>query len=346
MRRGFGLAAAAALAVTAALVPLTASEGATRPPGVYVSGDRLVNAAGHTLHLRGVNRSGSEYACAQGWGIFDGPVGSTSIAAMKTWHIHVVRIPLNEDCWLAINGVKTAFAGSNYRSAIHGYVHRLESAGMKVILELHWSAPGKQLALGQQVMPDASHSPAFWTSVATHYRSDHRVMFELYNEPHDVSWACWRDGCTTSGGWRAVGFQRLVDVVRGTGARNVILLGGLAWSNDLSKWLSHRPSDPAHQLAAAWHTYNFNSCDTKTCWNNTVAPVAQHVPVVATEFGENDCAGTYVTPLMHWLDNHHVSYLGWTWDTWNCSSGPALITKYDGTPTAYGKAVKSHFLGQ
>ena len=35
--------------------------------------------------LHGVNRSGAEYACVQGWGIFDGPVTEASILAIKSW---------------------------------------------------------------------------------------------------------------------------------------------------------------------------------------------------------------------------------------------------------------------
>ena len=51
--------------------------------------------------------------------------------------------------------------------------------------------------------------------------------------------------------------------------------------------------------------------------------------------------------IMHgWADAHHVGYLAWTWDTWDCSSGPALITSYDGTPTAFGAAVRAHFLAR
>jgi endoglucanase len=345
MRALVATVAALAAALLGTAAPATAGPVATpsRPAGVYVQGNRLVNAKGNALVLRGVNHSGSEYACSEGWGIFDGPVDNASIDAMQTWNVHVVRIPLNEDCWLAINGVKTAYAGSNYRTAIHGYVHRLEAHGMDVVLDLHWNAPGSTLASGQQVMPDAAHSPAFWKSVAEAYKSDHRVLFELYNEPHDVSWSCWKNGCTTSDGWKAVGMQGLVDVVRKTGATNVVLVGGLGWSSDLSKWLKWRPSDSAHALAAVFHAYNFGGCTTKSCWNSTVGAVAAKVPVVATEFGENDCAGGYVRPLMTWFDNHHVSYLGWTWNTWDCKSGPALVSDTSGTPTAFGRAVRKHF---
>ena len=60
------------------------------------------------MQLRGVNRSGLEYACIQGWGFFDSPHPDTidiaaMIAAMRSWDIDVVRVPLNEDCWLGIN---------------------------------------------------------------------------------------------------------------------------------------------------------------------------------------------------------------------------------------------------
>ena len=38
---------------------------------VSVKGKRLVNGQGETIRLLGVNRAGTEYACADGWGFFD-----------------------------------------------------------------------------------------------------------------------------------------------------------------------------------------------------------------------------------------------------------------------------------
>jgi hypothetical protein len=55
--------------------------------------------------LQGVSRSGTEFACVGGYGIFDGPNDDASIEAMKAWKINTVRVPLNEHCWLGINGV-------------------------------------------------------------------------------------------------------------------------------------------------------------------------------------------------------------------------------------------------
>ena len=61
--------------------------------------------------FHGVNRSGTEYACVQGWGLFDGPNTAQSVAAIARWHVNIVRVLLNEDCWLGINGIKPQYAG-------------------------------------------------------------------------------------------------------------------------------------------------------------------------------------------------------------------------------------------
>ena len=327
---------AAFLALAMAPSPAIAST----PLSIGVSGNHLTNGSGQTIRLLGVNRSGTEYACIQGWGLFDGPNDATSVAAMAAWHINAVRIPLNEDCWLNINGVGAGYGGAAYQTAIQSYVNLLHQYGLYAILDLHWNAPGAAKATGQQVMPDADHAPAFWTSVATFFKSDPAVLFDLYNEPHDVTWACWLNGCT-SPGWQTAGMQSLVTAVRATGATQPIMLGGLAWSNDLSGWSANRPSDPANALVVSFHNYNFNVCD-PTCWNTTVAPLAAQVPVVTGELGESDCAHAYIDQYMGWADAHGISYLGWTWDTWDCSNGPALISNYNGTPTAFGIGFRDH----
>ena len=35
--------------------------------------------------------------------------------------------------------------------------------------------------------------------------------------------------------------QALVNAVRSTGASNVIMTGGLTWTNDLTQWLTYEP---------------------------------------------------------------------------------------------------------
>ena len=318
----------------------------TSVPYVAVVGNHLVNAAGQTIRLLGIDRSGTEFECIQGDGIFDGPHSATSVKAMTRWGIDAVRLPLNEDCWLGINGVKPAYGGVAYKEAIAGYVKTLQSFGLVVILDLHWNAPDTTPATGQQQMADASHSPAFWASVATYFKNNHGVIFDLYNEPQGISWNCWLHGCKSSTGWQIAGMQSLVDAVRSTGATQPLMLGGIGWAGDLGGWLAHEPTDPLHQLVASFHNYNFGPCATAACWTSMVAPVAKVIPVVTGEMGENDCADGYIDSYMTWADANGISNLGWTWnstsDGWTCTGGPSLIQSYSGTPTGFGVGLRDH----
>ncbi len=353
---GIGRRGALALSVLAVAAMLAAASGGVSARagfGVKVSGNHLTTLAGRTIRLLGVNRSGAEYMCTNpnANSVFDGPTSAASIATIKSWHVNAVRVPLNEDCWLDINGANPRLSGAPYRAAVERYVRALNAAGLYVILDLHWAAPGANLPTAEWLMADEDHSPSFWESVANRFKTDRGVVFDLFNEPH-VSWPCWRDGCTTtytlpSGAnvtYRTAGMQQLVDLVRSTGAANPIMLGGNSWGTDERQWANYEPADPDHQLIVSFHSYP-TECDSVSCWNTTVAPLANKTPVVTGEFGEGDCKATYALRYMRWADAHHISYLAWAWDAtdrgWSCD-GPALIVDYNGKPTGYGIGVKSH----
>lgn len=327
-------------------VMLVPSSGAT---GLWIGvrGNHLIDREGNPVRLLGVNRPGTEYQCVEGGQFFEGPSDRASIEAMKSWKINAVRVPLNESCWLGINEIAPELGGTAYREAIRGYVRSLERAGLYVILELQWAAPRDEPATGIIPMPDAEHAPDFWRSLATEYRDDRAVLFDLYNEPHDVSWECWESGCEASDKWLGAypvaGMTELVEAVRSTGARQPLMLSGLNWSSDLRGWLAHRPPDPAHALVASNHTYDFHPCD-RRC-RDALARIAKHFPVVTGELGEGDCRHIYIDPYMRWADRHGVSYLGWGWfiaPGLTCEEGPTLISDYAGTPTRFGIGLREH----
>jgi hypothetical protein len=320
--------------------------------GLHVSGNTLVDGS-QVVQLRGVNRSGSEYMCTGGGALtFDGPSDQASVNAIKSWHANTVRLPLNEDCWLGINGLPASQSAAAYQQAVANYVGLLTNSGLYVVLELHWSAPGATKSTGQNPMPDADHSPAFWTSVANRFKANPNVIFDLFNEPFPDSnrdttaaWTCLRDGGTCAGmSYQAAGMQSLLNTVRATGATNVILSPGVQYTGTLSRWLSFRPTDPLNNVAASWHTYNFSGCNNTSCWDSQMAPVAASVPLVTGEIGENDCAHGYVDSVMTWLDAHGGSYLGWAWNTYGCGTFPSLITNFNGTPTNFGVGIRDHLL--
>jgi len=328
---------------------------------LHVSGNKLLNASGQQVILRGINRSGAEYSCVNGTGIFDGEMDQAAINAMKSWGVNAVRMPLNEACWNAESYVNSQFSGANYQNAIKSEVALMNASGLDVILDLHWTDGtataancSSAQAVCQKPMPDAAQAIPFWSSVATAFKGNDAVIFDLFNEPFasrsdnnntTEGWQCWETGSPCTGiNYAVAGMQQMITAVRNAGANNVIMLGGEEFSNDLTEWLQFEPTDPDHNLVASWHSYNFNACSNQSCWTSQVAPVIAQVPVIAGEIGENDCAGGYINPLTTWLDSQNTSYLAWAWNSdFNCSSGPGLVTDYvPGTPTNYGAAYKAH----
>jgi hypothetical protein len=295
-----------------------------------------------------VNYSGTEFACIQGWGIFDGPSDNAMIEAMAAWHVNVVHMGLNEDCVLGINGVPAQYAGANYMNAIKAYVTRLHAHGLYAEISLMWAAPGNQQATDHPPILDQDHSPAAWTAIANKFKDDPNTFFGLQSEPHDISWACWKNGGSScSVGYAAFGMQSALTTIRATNATNVVTASGIDYANNLQQWLANKPTDPLNQLMAEQHVYGGNACYTPSCLNQITGAVAAQVPVVFGEFGEtydaSSCGTSNTQAMVNWADAHGVNYEAWTWDTWgDCLS---LISDFDGTPNgAYGNWIRTHYL--
>ena len=348
---------AARAMLIAAVTALACAATAAAAPDLRLRGTHLVDGpgAGRIVQLRGVDRSGLEYACIQGWGFFDSPHSDridspAMIAAMKSWDINVVRVPINEDCWLGLN-TAAGRGGAPYRRIVTRYARALGAAHLYVILDLHLAAPGTVRATAQLPMADRDHAPAFWGSVARTFRRDHGLIFDLFNEPFGIDWRCWLTGCpvaATAGAtpYTTAGMQALVTAVRAAGATQPLALGGLNYAADLGGWLRNEPRDPLHQLVADEHNYGgLSPCG--TACRAAVLATHRRVPVLFDELGETDCAHGYIDAMMAFADRHGIGYLGWTWDAtapggWTCRGGPSLITSYSGTPTAYGAGLRDH----
>ena len=292
---------------------------------------------------------------------------STGLRGLASWHPNVVRIHLNEDCWLGINGV--AVGGPAYQQDVVAYVNQLNAAGFYVVLDPLMTAPGPIMATAQNAMADEDHTPAFWRSVATVFKANHLVVFDLFNEPYlntqihpaSAAWSCWLEGgCTlttvaeyTGSGnttvpfiWQTAGMQQLVDAVRATGAIQPLMLSGLQWAYDLSQWLDYLPHDPLNQLVADFHLYTHYSCGSYTpCYQAFVPQIAQSHPVVTGEFGDYTCDPTFMSEYMSWADQYRVSYIAFGWQVAvNGCQDPYLLSTWSGTPSAYGQPVHDHLL--
>ena len=258
------------------------------------------------------------------------------------------------------------------------------------ILDLHISAPDDALRavngikamcpLQQNPVPDVDHAIAFWTSIATTFKSYPNVIFELYNEPFfywksgtKASWEAIRDGGTmndyvTGGGnvyqvqnhpWKIAGTQQMLNAVRAAGATNVVLASGPDWTQRLDYWLDYHPNDPLKQLAASWHAYPaYGSTWGKPeytwpgfkdgfTWAENI--LAGGYPLVITETGDLNANGTkgapFVSRVLPWADKNGISYIGWAFDVWPEYTSHVLIKDASGTPTdGYGEYFKAHLV--
>lgn len=338
------------LPTLAALLLCVTAAGAAPPP-LHVAGTQLKDKAGHVVRLQGVNIPSME------WMSEGDHVLQSMAAAMDDWHASLVRLPLSQDRWFGKASEQTD-GGRAYRVLVDAVVQAAASRNKYILLDLHWS-DGNQWGqhIGQHSMPD-DNSVLFWKAVAARYASNSAVLFDLYNEPRDVTWDIWQKGGTvvehngspamgTDLTYHTPGLQSLLQTVRAAGAKNVIVAGGLDWAYDLSGIVSgHALKDTkGNGVVYATHIYPW-----KKDWDTHVTPTAQQYAVIVSEVGcrpagsndpewqKVDCAA-WAPQVLDYINKHHLSWTAWSFHT---GAGPCVISDWNYTPTPYwGAYVKA-----
>lgn len=324
---------------------------ASTPLPLKVVGTKILNSKNEPVRLRGVNVASLEWS-SDG----QGHVLKTVATAIHDWHANVIRLPLAQDRWFG-HGPEQKDGGASYRALVHQIVDFCATNKCYIILDLHWSDCNEWgRNIGQHSMPD-TNSVIFWKDFAPVYANHPAVIFDLYNEPHDVSWDIWLNGGIVKDKpnnrrqmqdpktFQAVGMQTLLDTVRATGAKNVVIAGGLDWAYDFSGILDGRQlSDPhGRGVIYANHVYD-NKNDSVEAWVAKMKNASAKLPVIVTEFGGDD-GPSQVVPEDNWL-LHILRALDenqWSWTAWNMhtSARPNLITDWNYTPTPpFGVHVK------
>jgi aryl-phospho-beta-D-glucosidase BglC (GH1 family) len=283
-----------------------------------VSGNKIVCGTA-TKVFRGVARPSMEWDIS-GWNITP-----WDMDRIKGWKANLVRFTLNQDYYM-----------NKYADIYPKYVARsvkwAEAAGMDVILDLHWVDDKHQSPTQGYMASAATKSPAFWTAVATAYKSDPHVMFELYNEPTISDWGAWKTN-----------FQAMTDAVRGAGANNIVIIGGLDWAYDLSKVIT----DPSTRITGkniVYNTHPYGNKAPSSDWPGKFGNLAATFPVFATEFGTYDCGGDWTKSLIAYMEGLGMSWTAWAWyvaPTGQDCQFPSLISDYSGTVLAGGNAQAS-----
>ena len=344
-------------------VPDEPENRATWPKMVRVQGNRLVDTDGKEVWLQGVNAGGME-TIPNG----DQQVKST-VVAIDQWHANCIRLPINEAHWFGTGIYSKNDGGKSFRDACDKIVRLAANRGAYVVIDLH-----------RFRAPKAEHVE-FWKDCAAHYKNHPAVLFDLFNEPHGISWEIWRDGGWVgkqgqhdesaflsseekkkNQGFESVGMQALVDAVRSTGAKNVVIAGGLFWANDLTgieseaiekgEKKSFRLTDTnGNGIMYAWHTYHWHKG-----WGRLLPVAAKH-PIFLGEVGasplgvmnfipdnQQEDPYTFSPDMLGFIQKLRINWTGWCFHP---KAAPVMIENWDYKPTPYwGEFAKRALAGE
>jgi endoglucanase len=314
--------------------------GGPQPQALHVDGNRILRQDGSEVWLQGASVDSLQ------WSNTGEDIVNSVIAAIDEWKANVIRLPMNEERWFGQASGQTD-NGAAYRSIIDTCVKAASSRGAYLILDLHrFRAPKEEHVV-------------FWKDAANTYKDNPAVIFELFNEPHDLSWELWRDGGEVSNkrkegdalaenkdavtSFKTTGMQALVDAVRSTGAKNLVLAGGLDWSYDISGVLNGfalKDQEGVNGIAYVAHCYPW-----KSGWQKRWLDVAKVHPVVMTEVGCDAVRYSFIPPERHenpytWAPDMiaciQKNRIHWTAFSFHRSCGPPMLMKGDGyVPTPF-----------
>jgi endoglucanase len=233
------------------------------------AGSSLAAASDHPWYL-GVNLAGAEFNSKRIPGKVNKdyvyPTGS-DIDYFLDRGMNTIRLPF---LWerLQQNLGQPLEVGELER--LNDAVSYITSRGAYVILDPHNYGHYFGKMIGSDEVPVSAFS-AFWAALAERYRDNKWVIFGLMNEPHDIDPHLWRGAVDAA-----------IAAIRATGALNLILVPGTAWTGAHS-WTKARDgksnaeafrtlNDPAKNIAFEVHQYfdsNYSGTVT-TCQSETI----------------------------------------------------------------------------
>ncbi|WP_269537125.1 glycoside hydrolase family 5 protein [Cerasicoccus fimbriatus] len=320
------------------------------PSELHVSGNRLVDSEGNDVWLQGVNVASLE------WNQYGENVLKSTQVAIEEWGANVIRLPVKESYWFGPQG-------EQYKELINDVITFAANRGAYVVLDLHrYRAPKPEYVL-------------FWQDAATIYKNHPAVIFDLLNEPHSTSWEVWRNGGDigkktkqadedaflteqekekNAKAFESVGMQGLVDAVRGVGANNVVVVGGLDWAYDLSGVLNGFAIDDTPEgngIMYSTHVYPW-----KKGWQRKFLEVAEKYPILVGEVGADvnkmnwmphdaqEDAETWVPDMIGLIQKYKLNWTAWCFHP---KASPRMLLDWDYTPTPFwGEPVKEAFEGK
>lgn len=312
---------------------------------LHVEGNRLCNVEGKEVWLQGVA------VPSLGWSAKGEHVRESIAVAVGNWNANCVRLSVHSKYWIGAEGLPPP---EEYKKTVDDVIESANRHGCYVVLDLH-----------EYKAPTEKHAE-FWRDAAARYANRPGVLFDLLNEPHGISWDEWQHGGALSGAKRegvidenneakdvkqSIGMQKLIDVVRETGAKNIVVCGGLDWAYDLSGVVNgHALSDPkGNGIMYSTHIYPW-----KSGWAKKVLACAEKHPIFVGEVGcmkekmpfEKKAKDPFAwaPDMLACIQKYRLNWTAWSFHP---KASPVVISDWKYTPTdCWGEFVKEALLGK
>ena len=315
-------------------------------PWLTTSGNRIVIAqTGMPIILRGVNRSGLEYAGPDEQGFLSGAsISRFEIEVIvRRWRCNIIRLPFNQD--FVLRG-RNGRSGEEYQRALDQVIYWASLFGAYTLLDLQW-LDADRIYGGESnyVAPLPNYdSIELWTTLANRYKDEPAVLYDLFNEPHDRldddPFPLNReDGTTHAASQRKVTMREwqpwaraLANAVRGENPDALVFIGGTNWAYDLRGM----PMDLANVVYST-HVYSNKGNN----WAAAFGDLSRSVPVFVGEFGVTNTRSDlkFGRRLTRYLRDLEIGWAAWSW-----FNEPFLVHRYAATP--FGELVRRELSGQ
>jgi endoglucanase len=313
------------LVLVAALILLllpTLTSRATGTPWLSTSGHLIQDPSGKTVILRGVSLAAVSLVNTRTRRV-DALIDMATDPAAG-WYARVIRLPVYPE---KIDGQPgwNANPEAYFTNHLDPAVQYCVSKQIYCIIDWHYIKDYDSSEV------DAA-TRAFWSYVAPKYASTPNVIFELYNEPiYPDRWSTWK---ATAQPW--------VDLIRAAAPRNLILIGGPRWSQNVAE-AATSPFTGSNLVYVA-HIYPGHGG--QSVWDAWFGNSASTVPYFITEWGwqqggnvpTNGTRSGYGVPFSAYLDAKGVSWTAWVFDiywqpvmfdtNWNLLGGEAFMGQF------------------